>query len=191
MICGYFIVKLGLCVQPQTEVRGHVLRDVRKWGLGPSRKMLYSSAAVKVLVLLVVDTLSLKALGSPSACNNLTEQWHSHLPSFTSDLTNCFKESAVIIVSFDMTDTYLTTLHVLCQLFSAHWNGRVEHWVLGDNRNLIQASAIFLEVWIKPCEKGSRCPVCYSDLIPIQHVTITEENAKRECLPNRSHYFRT
>jgi len=82
--------------------------------------MLYSNAAVKVLVLLVVDTLSLKVLGSPSACNDLTEQWHSHLPSFTSDLTNCFKESAVIIASFDMADTSLTTLHELCQVFSAH-----------------------------------------------------------------------
>jgi len=160
----------------RTEVRGLVLRDVRKWGLGPSRKM-YSSAAVKVFVLLVVDTLSLNVLDSPSACNDLTEQWHSHLPSFTSDLTNCFKENAVIIVSFDMVHTCLTTLHELCQVFSAHWNARVEHGVLGDNRYLLHASAIFLEDWIKPCEKGSRWSLYYSVLIPIQHVTITEEYA--------------
>ena len=121
----------------RTEVGGLVLRDVRKWGLGPSRKM-YSSAVVKVLVLLVVDTLSLKAPGSPSACKeDMTEQWHSHLPSFTSDLTNCLEESAVIILSFDMADTCLTTLHELCQVFSAHWNGRVDHWVLVDNRNFV------------------------------------------------------
>jgi hypothetical protein len=76
--------------------------------------MLYSSAAVKVLVLLVVDTLSLKVLGSLSACSDLTEQWHSHLPGFTSDLTNCLKESAIIIVSLDVADICLTTLNELC-----------------------------------------------------------------------------
>jgi hypothetical protein len=96
-------------------------------------------------VLLVVDTLSLKALVIPSACNDPTEQWHSLLPSFTSDLTNCFKESAVIIFSFDMADICLTTLHELCQVFSARFYGRVELWVLGNNRNFMHCPYSWFE----------------------------------------------